>query len=74
MGGENDGKGAQAQVADEPQAQSDQAAAQQAQVTGGAGSAGGDDADKARADYEAALRERATSRRRGHCSPTTRTT
>ncbi|MCF2622295.1 coiled-coil domain-containing protein [Collinsella tanakaei] len=58
MGGEDDGKAAQAQVAGEPQAQGVEAAAQQAQVTGGAGSAGGDDADKARADYEAALRER----------------
>lgn len=47
MGGEDDGKVAQAQ--------GDEAAAQQAQVTGGAGS---DDADKARAGYEAALRER----------------
>ena len=55
MGGEDDGKAAQAQVAGEPQAQGDEAAAQQVQVTGDAGSA---DADKARADYEAALKER----------------
>ena len=57
MGGEDDGKAAQAQVAGEPQAQGDEAAAQ-AQVTGGAGGIGADDAGKARADYEAALRER----------------
>ncbi|MBM6942629.1 hypothetical protein [Collinsella intestinalis] len=55
MGGEDDGKAAQAQVAGEPQAQGDEAAAQ---VAGGAGGIGADDADKARADYEAALRER----------------
>lgn len=53
MGGEDDGKAAQAQVAGEPQAQGDQAA--QAQVTDGVG---GDDTAKARADYEAALAER----------------
>ncbi|MBM6682340.1 hypothetical protein [Collinsella intestinalis] len=66
MGGEDDGKAAQAQVAGEPQAQvagepqaqGDEATSQQVQVTGGAGDAGGDDAAKARADYEAALRER----------------
>lgn len=57
MGGEDDGKAAQAQVAGESQAQGDEAAAQ-AQVTGGAGGIGADDADKARADYEAALAER----------------
>ena len=63
MGVEDDGEGAQAQVADEPQAQvadepqaqGDQATARQAQVTGGAG---GDAGAKARADYEAALKER----------------
>ncbi|HIU05675.1 MAG TPA: hypothetical protein IAD14_09480 [Candidatus Coprousia avicola] len=55
MGGEDDGKGAQAQAAGEPRAQGEGATAQQAQVTGSAGSG---DADKARADYEAALRER----------------
>lgn len=58
MGGEDDGKAAQAQVAGEPQAQGDETAARQVQVTDSAGGAGGDDADKARADYEAALRER----------------
>ena len=58
MGGEDDGKAAQAQVAGEPQAQGDEATSQQVQVTGGAGDAGGDDAAKARADYEAALKER----------------
>lgn len=55
MGGEGAGKGAQTQVAGEPQAQGDEAAAQQVQVTGGAG---GDDAGKARAGHEAALAER----------------
>lgn len=50
----DDGKAAQAQAAGEPQAQGDQTAAQ-VQVTG---DASGDDAVKARADYEAALRER----------------
>ena len=55
MGGEDDGKAAQAQVAGEPQAQGDEAAAQQMQVTSGTGSGEG---DKARADYEAALKER----------------
>ena len=58
MGGEDDGKAAQAQIAGEPQAQGDEATSQQVQVTGGAGDAGGDDAAKARADYEAALKER----------------
>lgn len=53
-----DGKAAQAQVAGEPQAQSDEATARQVQATDNAGGAGGDDADKARADYEAALAER----------------
>lgn len=57
MGGEGDGKAAQAQVAGEPQTQGDQAAAQ-AQVTDGPGGAGGNAADKARKDYEAALEER----------------
>ncbi|MGO5499971.1 hypothetical protein ACTQV1_02475 [Paratractidigestivibacter faecalis] len=57
MGDGNDGAAAQVQIAGEPQAQGDEAAAQ-AQVTGGAGGIGVDDADKARADYEAALRER----------------
>ena len=56
MGDGNDGAAAQAQVAGEPQAQGDQAA--QAQVTGDAGGIAADDADKARTDYEAALRER----------------
>ena len=55
MGGEDDGKAAQAQVAGEPQAQGDEAAAQQMQVTSGTGSGEG---DKARADYEAALKQR----------------
>ena len=56
MGGENDGAAAQVQVAGEPQAQGDQAA-----VTAGlrgADAGGGDDAAKAREDYEAALAER----------------
>lgn len=57
MGGDEDGKAAQAQVAGEPQAQGDEAAAQ-AQVTSNAGGAGGDDGTKVRADYEAALKER----------------
>ena len=60
MGGEDDGKAAQVQVAGEPQAQGDQAA--QAAVTAGlrgADAGGGDDAAaKARKDYEAALAER----------------
>ena len=61
MGGENDGAAAQAQVAGEPQAQGDQTA--QAAVTAGPQSAGtagdgNDAAERARADYEAALRER----------------
>lgn len=59
MGGENNGAAAQAQVAGEPQAQVDQAA--QAAVTAGlqgAIGADGDAAARARADYEAALRER----------------
>ena len=122
MGGEEDDKAAQAQVAGEPQAQGDDAAAQ-VQVSDKGAITGGE-SDKARADYEAALRERderiaalegeiaeggqdrrgrrsapqgdgratpegrrrargvrapasrarATSRRRGRCSPTTRTT
>lgn len=54
MGDEDDGKAAQAQVAGEPRARGDEAAAQ-AQVTGDTGSGG---ADKARVDYEAALKER----------------
>ncbi|HJG37745.1 hypothetical protein [Enorma phocaeensis] len=58
MGGEGDGKAVQAQVAGEPRAQGDQAAAQQVQVTGGTGGAGGGDVGKARADSEAELRER----------------
>lgn len=58
MGNENDGAAAQTQTAGEPQAQGHEAAAQQVQVTDGAGGAGGDDAAKARADYEAALKER----------------
>ena len=53
--GDDDGKGAQTQVAGEQTAQGDQAA--QAQVTGDAGAVGGD-ADRARSDYEAALAER----------------
>ena len=57
MGGEDDGKAAQAQVAGEQAAQDDEAAAQ-AQVTGGTGGIGADDADRARADFEAALKER----------------
>ena len=65
MGGENDGvPSSQAQVAGEPQAAGDQAA-QQAAVTstqadqGGTGSGGeGGALARARADYEAALRER----------------
>lgn len=57
MGGDGDGKAAQAQLAGEPQAQGDEAAAQ-AQVTSNAGGAGGDDGTKVRADYEAALKER----------------
>ena len=62
MGGENDGAAAQAQVAGEPQAQVDQTA--QAAVTPAQAdqcTAGGEDGDilaRARADYEAALRER----------------
>ena len=63
MGDGNDGAAAQAQVAGGPQAQVDKAA--QAAVTAGlqgASSAGagdvGDAAGKARADYEAALKER----------------
>ena len=55
MGAKDDGKAVQAQVAGDPQAQGDEAAARQAQVTGGAN---GDDAARARADYEAALKER----------------
>ena len=55
MGGEDDGKAAQAQAAGEPQAQGDEAAAQQMQVTSGTGS---DEGDKVRADYEAALKQR----------------
>lgn len=51
----DDGKAAQAQVAGMPQAQGNQTEAHQVQVTG---STGGDDADKVRADYEAALKER----------------
>lgn len=57
MGSEDNGKAAQAQVAGEPQAQGDETAAQ-VQVTSGAGYVGGGDADKARADYETALKER----------------
>lgn len=63
MGGEDDGKAAQAQVAGEPQAQGDQTA--QAAVTvglQGADATGGDDGGNAlsqvRADYETALAER----------------
>ena len=59
MGGENDGAGAQAQVAGEPQAQVDQTA--HAAVTAGlqgAIGADGDAAALAREDYEAALKER----------------
>ena len=55
MGGKDDGKAVQAPVAGDPQAQGDEAAGRQAQVTGGAD---GDDAAGARADYEAALKER----------------
>lgn len=51
----DDGRAAQAQVAGEQQAQGDEAAAQQAQATDSAGGTGGNDADKARAEYEAAL-------------------
>ena len=58
MGNENDGAAAQTQTAGEPQAQGHEAAAQQVQVTDGAGGAGGDDAAKARANYEVALKER----------------
>lgn len=50
LGGEGDGKTAQVQVADKPQAQGGQAAAQ-VQMTG-------DDVGKAQADYEAPLKER----------------
>ena len=61
MGGENDGAAAQAQGAGEPQAQGDQTA--QAAVTAGlqgasAAGDGSDAAERARADYEVALRER----------------
>ncbi len=56
MGGEEDDKAAQAQVAGEPQAQGDEAAAQ-VQVSDKGAITGGE-SDKARADYEAALRER----------------
>ena len=58
MGDGNDGTAAQAQVAGEPQETGDQAA-----VTAGlqgASEAGGGAAARARADYEAALRERDT--------------
>ena len=58
MGGKDDVKATQTQVAGEPQAQGDQAAAQQMQVTSGADDAGCDDAARARAGYEAALAER----------------
>ncbi len=51
----DDGKAAQAQVAGELQAQGNQTVAQQVQVTD---STGGDDADNARADYQATLKER----------------
>lgn len=57
MGGENDGAAAQTQVASEPQAQGDQAAQQQAApMMEPQGE--GDVVAKARADYEAALKER----------------
>ncbi|WP_428378385.1 hypothetical protein [Olsenella sp. Marseille-QA0557] len=61
MGDGNDGAAAQAQVTGEPQAQVDQTA--QATVTAGLQGAGGvgdggDVAERARADYEAALKER----------------
>lgn len=61
MGGENDGAAAQAQVAGEPQAQGGQAA--QTAVTAGpqgegAPGDGNDALERARADYEAALKER----------------
>lgn len=62
MEGGNDGATAQAQVAGEQAATDDQAA--QAQVTatqadrGGSGGEGGDALERARADYEAALKER----------------
>lgn len=58
MGDGNDGTAAQAQIAGEPQETGDQAA-----VTAGlqgASEAGGGAAARARADYEAALRERDT--------------
>lgn len=61
MGDGNDGAAAQAQVTGEPQAQVDQTT--QAAVTAGLQGAGGvgdggDVAERARADYEAALKER----------------
>lgn len=57
MGGENDGAAAQTQVASEPQAQGDQAAQQQAApMMEPQGE--GDVVAKARANYEAALKER----------------
>lgn len=62
MDGGNDGAAAQAQVEGQQAAAGDQAA--QAQVTatqadrGGSGGEGGDALERARADYEAALKER----------------
>lgn len=58
MGGEDDGKAAPAQVAGEPQAQGDEAAAQRVQVSGAGSGADSGNSDKALAGYEAALRER----------------
>lgn len=60
MGGENDGAGAQAQVAGEPQAQVDQTAhaAVTAGLQGASTTGNGDVAMQAQKDYEAALAER----------------
>lgn len=58
MGDGNDGAATQAQVADEPQAQGDQAAQQQAAQMTAAPQDGGDVVAQAHKDYEAALAER----------------
>ena len=62
MGGENDGAAAQAQVEGQQAEAGDQAAQAQVAATqadrGGSGGEGGGALERARADYEAALRER----------------
>ena len=59
MDGENDGAAAQAQVAGQQAEAGDQAAqAQVAADRGGSGGEGGDALARARAEYEAALKER----------------